>query len=91
MDGRGFRYFFFYQALSCGSVALDAIDTIMSKAVDLFRALNNLNHYYFLCFNYLKTADIRAHSAAPSAALRARTSAIFERNRENVCDCLWIF
>ena len=39
----------------------------------------------FLCFNGWKTADIQAHSAAPSAALRACRSAIFERNRENVC------
>ena len=38
----------------------------------------------FLSFNCGKIADIQAHSAAPSAALRACRSAIFERNRENV-------
>ena len=35
-------------------------------------------------FSHWKIADIQAHSAAPSAALRACRSAIFERNRENV-------
>ena len=39
----------------------------------------------FLSFNCWKIADIQAHSAAPSAALRACISAIFERNHENVC------
>ena len=42
----------------------------------------------FLFFNWWKTADIQAHSAAPSAALRACRSAFLERNRENVCEPL---
>ena len=33
-----------------------------------------------LCFKYKKIADIQAHSAAPSAALRACRSAIFEKS-----------
>ena len=38
-----------------------------------------------LCFNRWKTADIQAHSAAPSAALRACRSAVFERNCDHSC------
>ena len=64
---------------------------------DMFRKQNSMKSqnfqfsFFFMfspvvsCLNCWKTADIQAHSAAPSAALRACRSAIFERNCENVC------